>query len=313
MTLEEFKAEIAKDPTTVKTALAYVITLPEGKEVLDNFVNQQKPGLVKDAVADAIKAVEAKLATALGTAKPEGKAFEDYVEGIAKDLKKLQADAGKVGDEATKQKITELEGQLQSYKASNWEGKYKTLVEETAAKIGEYDTKLKDLEKGNLEGMVGTDLSTSYARLSFNPNIPKEAIEALASNVRNSVMKNAKVVDGKPVYYNEDGTPMLNELFKPITAEEIYRRNMATVLTAAGAAGGGATDGKKTTISKTTEGEKETKKLVLDPSQFNTKLSFTEHAEKVLLEEGVQKGSKDWNDLVMGARTEYGVDKMERS
>jgi hypothetical protein len=320
MTREELIKEIEKDPSTVATGLAYFVTLPEGKEVLENYAKQEAPKLVEAAKADIFKSVETKLATIVGTSKPEGIAFDVYVEGIGKELKKLKEDAGKNGDEASKTRIKELETELQGVKAANWEGKYNSLAAETSVKLEEYNTKLSDLEKGNKEGMVGNELTAAYSKLAFNPNIPKEAIEALASRAKESALKNAKVVEGKVVYYNEDGTPMLNELFKPITAEEIYRKNMASVL-AAGGGGGKApgtagtptgTEGKKGSVVSITEGDKVVKKLSLDPTQFNTKLTFAQHAEEVLIAEGVEKGSKEATEMIMAARTEYGVDKMDR-
>lgn len=320
MTLEEFKAEIVKDPTTVATALAYVVTLPEGIEVLENYTNKQKPAILEAGKADILKQIEGPLATVLGSSRPEGITFETYIENVGKELKKLREDSGKSGDEASKQKIKELEGELTALKSANWEGKYNNMVTETSTKIGEYETTIKNLETANIQGLVGTDLSSALSSLSFNAAIPKEAIEAMTSQLKSNVLKNAKVVDGKPVYFNEDGTPMLNDVFKPITAVEIFKKNMATVL-AVGNGGGGAPSkpgqggggqGGGGSIVTTGEGDKAVKKLVLDPAKFNTKLSFSEHVEDVLSKEGIEKGSKDWNDMINTARTEYEVDKMDR-
>lgn len=321
MKLEELLKLLNENPEILKGVITHILTLPEGKEVLENYAKQETPKIIEAAKADIFKGLDGKLATVLGAAKPEGTDFEAYLEKIGAELKTLKDNAGKTGDETSRARIAQLEAEVQAFKTANWEGKYNSLVTDTAKKLEEYDTKYKTLETSQLEAMVSADLAGGFAKLAFNPNIPKEAIDAMAEKVKDTVLKSAKIVEGKVVYYNADGTPMNNETFKPISAEEIYRKNLSTVI-AEGKGGGKAPsnpgqstqqeEGKKGAISVVKEGDKELKKLVLDPKNFNTKLSFAQHAEEVLIGEGVERGSKDWNDMIQAARTEYGVESMER-
>ncbi len=312
MDLAALKKLFGEQPALFKEVLVHIATTDEGKELLTNFAKTQVDKVTADKENEINTALEATLKE-LGFTKPADKKATDFVKDLASELKTLKdkkPEDGKVeGKDA--QRIQELEGQLKTLKDANWEGKYNTLVGEAAAKIEGFTNQIKDLQEGNTSNLVNIELASGLASLKFNANIPKEAVDAMASVVKDKVLKTAKVVDGKVVYHKEDGTPYLNELYKPVTAEEIFKTELKSIISGANTSGGGAdpVKGKLTTVG---EGNDAKKKVVLDPTKFNTKIGFANHIEEVLLENGVERNSPDWHSITQEARTEYGVDKMER-
>lgn len=310
MTLEELIKLLGENKTILTGVLTHITSLPEGKELLENYANQKKPEFIAAAKADILGGIKTSVLGVVGGTIPEGVEVDAYLVTLANELKTLKANSGKGGDEASKQRITQLEAEIKAVKDADWEGKYNKLTTETAAKIEEYKTKVETLETGNIQSLVGVDLATGLAAVKFNPNIPQEAVNAMLETAKAKIMKTAKVVDGKVVYYKEDGTPYNNELFKPISAEELLKTELKAIV-ATGSTGGKAPQEAGDTTIIVTEGDK--KKLKLDTTKFNSKLSFANHAEEVLIAQGVAKNSEDWNNLVDTARAEYGVENMPRT
>ena len=314
MTLEELKKLFGEQPALFTEVLGHIATTEEGKELLNNYAKTQTDKAIGEKTSEIYNGIDKDINDVLGVQKPTDKKTYEFVKELVSELKDLRANKGKgsgdEGKDATR--ITELETQLNAIKTANWEGKYNALVTETSTKIEGFTNKIKELETGNTSSLVNIELATGLSTLKFNPNIPKEAIDAMTSVVKDKVTKTAKVVDGKVVYYKEDGTPYLNELYKPITAEEIFKTELKAVISGSNVGGGGADTTEKGKIVTIGEGDTAKKKVALDPSKFNTKLAFANHIEEVLIENGVERNSTEWHGIVQDARTEYGVDKMDR-
>lgn len=315
MTLAELKKLFGEQPALFKEVLGHIATTEEGKELLNNYAKTQTDKAIGDKTSEIYNGIDKDVKDILGVDKPTDKKTYEFVKELVTELKDLRAKKGEgKGDEGKDgARVAELETQLKAIKDQNWEGKYNSLVSETAVKIEGFTTKIKELETGNTSSLVNVELATGLSTLKFNPNIPKEAIDAMTTVVKDKITKTAKVVDGKVVYYKEDGTPYLNELYKPITAEEIFKTELKTIISGTNVGGGGADTTEKGKIVTVGEGDNAKKKVALDPSKFNTKLAFANHIEEVLLENGVEKNSKEWHGIVQEARTEYGVDKMDRT
>jgi hypothetical protein len=309
MTWEEILKAMKADTAIQKEVIKFIITTEDGKEVLENHAKQYSEKAIGEKVSEIYNGIDAITTEVLGASKAKDKKTSEHIKDLLTELKTLKEKKGGDNPEGDAKKVKDLEAELA--KAKDWETKYNGLTQETAAKIEGYTKQIDELKNGNTESIVGNDLVLGFSSLKFNPLIPKEAIDAMAEKVKGGIMKNAKIVDGKPVYYKEDGTPYLNEVYKPITANEIYASELKAVL-ATGAAGGGGAETEKGKIVTIKDGDKEAKKVVLDPSKFNTKLTFAQHIEEVLIENGVENNSKEWHEIVQSARTEYEVDKMDR-
>lgn len=313
MTWEEILAAMKAAPELEKEVIKHIITTEGGKEVLENHAKQYAAKEVSDKMSELLNGIDTTIAENLGITKPKDQKTSEFVKGIAAELKALKEKRGGDNPEGDAKRIKELEAELAKEKSNDWPKKYNDLVADTSKKIGDFTTEIELLKNGNTETIVGGDLLLGLGSVKFNPLIPKAAIDALAGSVKDKVIKHAKIVDGKPVYYKEDGTPYLNELYKPITAAEIYQAELKDVLDITGKQGGGAGDGgEKGKVIVVKEGDKDIKKVVLDPTKFNTKLTFANHIEDVLLQNGIERNSQEWHEITQEARTTHEVDKMDR-
>lgn len=314
MNLEELKKLLGEQPELFKGLLGHIATTTEGKELLENYATTKVDKAIGEKISEIYNGIDKDIKDILGLEKSGDKKTYDFVKDLITELKDLKAKKGEAGgstDPDTAKKIEQLETQLDDIKKANWEGKYNALVVETSTKVEGLTNEITKLQEGNTESLVNVELATGLSSLQFNPNIPKEATDAMTQAVKNKVIKNAKVVEGKVVYYKEDGTPYLNELFKPATAQEIFSMELKPIISGKNVAGGGA-EGEKGKVIISGEGDSASKKVILDPSKFNTKLTFATHIEEVLLENGVEKNSTEWHSITAEARKEYAVDTMER-
>ena len=174
---------------------------------------------------------------------------------------------------------------------------------------------IKNKEKEYFEAQVLADLNSGLSSLKIKEGIPKEAVDAMIKVHREEILKNAKLVDGKVVYHKQDGSPLLNKEYKPVSAADIWSEKLGSLIdtdnhtqTKGGAA---STNFESGQIIKTGEGDNATQKLVLDKSKFSTKVEFQKLAESVLRKKGIPVGSKDYEDLLLTAYKEYEVDALE--
>ena len=324
MTLAEILAFLNENPTVLKEVLAHVIATPEGKETLDNFAKIEAEKLIGTKVSEIYNGIDKDLAEIMGSFKPGDKKTVDHIKDLANELKTLKANPDhKGGDAKLQERVTELEKSLET--AKTWETKYNTAVTEWATKSQEYVTKIETLEGTSTENTVSTDIATGLAGLAFNPNIPETAQTRLVNSVKAEIIKNAKIEDGKVVYYKPDGTKWLNGLYKPVTAVEIFSEELKDILKTDNSGGGankhnpGKTKediinkGGKSTITTIGEGDSAKKRIELDKTKYSNKISFVNHLEEELLANGVARNSQDWKDIELSSMEEYGFAELPRS
>jgi len=314
MELEAIIAELNKNPTVMKGVLAHVLQQPEGTEALNNFAVEKVNQSIAETTSKIYNGIDNDLNSIFGSFKPADKKTVEYLKEIAAEVKTLREKP--IGDKAAQDKIKELETKYTEVSNKlkdngDWQAKYNNEVRVWEAKAEEFNTTITGLKGERLQDAVGTQLATGLASLKFTPGIPETVVNNFVENTKAEIVKHAKIEDGKVVFYKADGTKYLNELFKPVTAQELLKTQLKEIL--AGDTGGGGSQPTKTGVTKeaATDG-KETKKLILDPDKFKTKVEFSKEAERVLIENGVEKNSKEWHDMTMQARTDYGVDKMAR-
>lgn len=314
MTLEEIKKLLATDNAILKGVLEHVLKTADGEDALKNYATPLVEKAVSDRTSEIYNGIDNDLFESLGSRKKDTQKTRDFVKELALQLK--QAKESPAGDKETAEKIKDLEAKLKDAEGkakadADWHNKYLTALTEWEKKSEEYTTQIADLNAKGIESLANVDLATGLAGLKFNPNIPQTAIDILTNKVKADILKNAKTVDGKVVYYNEDGTPKVNGLYKPATAKEILEAELKDIILV-GAGGGGASKKETLGIVTTGEGDSAKKRIDLDPTKFNTKLEFSNHIEEQLLASGIEKNSTEWRELTQTAREEYGVEKMDR-
>lgn len=315
MKLEDILKALGADSTILKGVLEYVLKTPDGAEALTNYSKPLIDKAIGEKTSEIYNAIDNDLFEALGARKKGDQKTFEFIKEIATAYKTLK-DKPETDKELT-DKIAELTTKLQqaeekSKGSEDWHNKYLSALNDWEKKSEEFTKQIADLNIKGLESLVAADLAQGLAGLRFNPAIPKTLIDVTLEKIKQDVLKTAKVVDGKVVYYNEDGTEKRNGLYKPISAKEIYETELKDVILTTTVGGGAAPKTETQGITTIGEGDSAKKRIDLDPTKFSTKLDFAKHIEEKLLESGIERNSKDWVDLTQTAREEYGVDKMER-
>lgn len=315
ITVESVQEALKTNPELGKTLFLTLAETEAGKEILENKSKAYFDANIGTKVSEIYNNLDNDIFETLGVRKkPEQKTYEFLKTDVLAKLKKLEEDASK-DDKAVK--IKELESTVEKLKQSStndefWKKTHEQAVLKFEADKNELQSKLQEIEKSRTIDLVNNDLSKGLAGLNFNPNIPKSAIDALTETIKGNVMKNSKIENGKVIYLNEDGTPMLDKEYKPITSQSIFAEQLKDVLAENPNVGGQAPTGKKGEIISVKTGDVNTKKLVLDKTQFSTRMEFFNVLEKTLLEQGIEKTSKDFAELRDNAYVEYEVEKLNR-
>lgn len=316
MTLEEIKKAVKENPSLAKELAVWsTAETNEGKEILKNFATAEVDKAVKEKTAEIYTNIDNDLFEVLGVRKKTDQKTYDFLKTIAGEYKDLKGKADKLNDN---EEIKSLKAELEKMKnegsvnehwkkiydeaVAKWETEKKALNDELTAKGTEF-----------LQAQIKADLQSGLSGLRLRDDIPKEAIDALVNIETEKILKTAKIVEGKIVYHKEDGSPYLNDEYKPITAQEIWGKTLGTLIKNDGGQQGGGANPKieNGKVVKTGEGDNATIKLVLDKSSFSTKREFNDRAEEALRKQGIALGSAEFNKAIDEAYKEYEVDKLE--
>jgi hypothetical protein len=306
MTLEEVLKYVKENEGDITAIITEIQKTSKGEEFLNDHANAHFEKEIKPRIAKIYGDFEDDWFEITGERKPEGVKTYDWFKDKAKELKGLKDDKGGDKDD----KIKTLESTIEQLKKEGGQNDYwKKTHEEAVSKFEEkekdYKSTIENLQTSQTENQVKSFLDSGLSKLEFS--VPQEAVDALKQVHSTNILGNAKIIDGKVVLHDKDGNPMLNSHYKPMTAEDFWKDKLSSVIKKPNQGGGGAPAGNKGDIITTGEGDDAKKRLVLDKAQFNSKRDFTETAGKFLIEKGVERNSKEWNQLIDGAYQDYGV------
>lgn len=316
MNLEEIKKAIKDNPTLAKELAVWVTgDTTEGKDILTNYAKAEVEKAVKENTAEIYTNIDNDLFEVLGVRKKNDQKTYDFLKKIAGEHKELKDKADKLNnDEEVKKLKAEIkkmqdDGSVNEHwkkiydeAVAKWENEKAELAGQITAKEGEF-----------LQAQIEADLKSGLSSLTLRDDVPKEAIDALVKVETEKVKKGAKLIDGKVVYHKEDGSPLLNDEYKPITPKEIWGKALGTLIKKDDNTGGGGANPtlKGGKVIKTGEGDNATIKLVLNKESFSTKVEFNKRADEALRKQGIAIGSKEYNEALNGAYEEYEVDKLD--
>ena len=315
MTLEEILKGLGEDKTLIKGVLAFVNGTEQGKEVLSNFAKIEVDKAIAEKTAEIYTGIDNDLFEVLGKRKSNDQKTYDFVKGLATELKELKDKGGK-GNET---RVKELEKEIKELQASgsvneHWKKIHDESVSKWDAERNDYESKIKNSQETILRDKVMFDLEKGLKGLSFIEALPKEAVESMIQVQREKLMKGAKFVDGKVIYHDAEGKPIMNKEYKPSSSNEIWGTELNSIIKPIEQQAQGGKAPKTSSFGslvKTGKGDTAEVKLVLDKSKFGTKVEFNTLAEKTLLSQGLTRGSKEFNQAIDGAYKEYEVDNLE--
>ncbi len=312
MTVAEIIEKAKKDDAFRKELVIYAQTTKEGEEILNNFHKAEWEKKIGAETEKIYTGIDNDIFEATGKRKANNQRTFDFVKEIAKEYKTLlegsKGDKDKIIADLQK-KIEETEkGGVQN---EFYKKLYEQVLADAAAKEKELNEKLTAKENEAKITSVKGDLMQGRAGLIFIKGLPQQAIDAMIKAEEEGILPHAKIVDGKVIYHNEKGEPLLNKQYQPITSKEIWAQKLEAVMDKGTPdpkkAGGGAPTTVETKVVTTGEGDNSKKKLVLDKTKFSTRFEFVKAAEKGLTESGFIVGSKEANALQDEAYKEYEV------
>lgn len=322
MTLQDIIQALSGNADLNKQLAVHMASTNDGQELLNNHFKAEWDKKIGEEISKIHNSYDNDIFEVLGERKEANVKSYDFVKSLVGELKELR---GK-GEGKQDAKIKELESKLvEAQKGGQLGEHWKKIHDEAVVKFKEQEANFKEQleskEKEFLQANVQSDLNIGRSGIKFMDAIPEEAINAMVSTQQSKILSNAQIIDGKVVYHKEDGTPWMNAEYKPISAKEIWIEKLGTIIKKEDSIpGGGANpnpsggtppNGSNSSIVTVGEGDKATKKLVLDKDKFSTKVEFNEYATKTLQKQGISRTDKDFNSLLDGAYKEYGISELE--
>lgn len=322
MNFEKIKKALEENKELAEKVATYASQTEKGKTILENYSKSKVEEAVKENTAKIYTEIDNDLFEALGERKQREQKTYDFIKEKAKQLKELKDKAGDIDKDETvkslKAKIKELEN------SGSHNEHWKKTHEETVAKFqkekAELEAQIAEKEKEYLTAQIEAELNAGLGALKFNENIPQAAIDAVIQVEKQKILEGAKRIDGKIVFHGEDGKPLLNKEFSPISSKELWEQRLEG-MTAAGddnnnnnntpKGGGGAKPTFTGEVIKTGEGDNAKISLKLDKAGFSTRREFNELADKVLREQGIAVGTKEYYAAKDAAYKEYEVSKLK--
>lgn len=315
MTLQEIKEAVSKSKELQKELALFASQTDEGKTLLNNFAQAEKEKAVKEATANIYTGLDNDLFEVLGQRKKANQKTYDFIKSLANDFKELKAKETSLNEST---KVKDLEAKIKELQDSgsvneHWRKIYEEARPKWEAEQKALKEELKAKEEGYFKAQVEAELAAGLSSLPIRQDLPKKALEALLEAEKAKLLKTAKLVEGKVVYMDEKGNPILNKEHSPIKSSELWEKVLGdSILAKDGQSGGGAKPTvKEGQVLREGQGDSATIKLVLDKSSFSTKVEFNRIAEAALRKQGVAIGSKEFNSALDGAYKEYEVDKLD--
>lgn len=275
LTIEQIQEAIKANPSLEQSLVTTALQTEVGKSVLNNHLKTSQTTVYNEATKGAYTNVDETL-KGLGFEKPEGTKSTDFLASVIQDLNtKAKSIESTTEEKEDAKKLAEA------------------LKSDFATKESEYISTIEQLKKSNQDVLIKAEINS----LSFDldPNISEAVSSVFLATQRDILLRNAKVVEGKTIYYDEDGKPYLNDLRDYATAKEILTKKLEPILKKEPTAGGGAGQEKKTTTS-IKGGAIISDNLNKATTRETLFAAFLSDAKRQALVQGSEDFNKVWNE-----------------
>ena len=318
LTQEQIVEALGQNADLLAGVAAHVATTDKGTEIINNRANvlfEERVGGKQKEVYDVFD----NLAYTVLGQKPEevdGKLQKssEFYNGLLDELKQLREKKGELTVDAEVKRLTdEVERLKAEGGGKHWEQTFNTEKAKWQTKEQELTDKIKQLTEGAYSSSVKNEIASAKSELKINPDVPKEAVDALFASIESDLIKNSKKDGDKIVYLKPDGSIITNAELGPDNAKGILQKRMASVLLKDDKSGGGADETIKGSIKTTkVEGKDDKKSLVLSQGTFKNRLEFTKIATEALKSEGITKSNPEFKKLLAQAYLEYNIKDLTR-
>jgi len=217
------------------------------------------------------------------TEKPKGKTA-DIVRQIAKENKALKAKL-----EAAKPK--------EDTQNAEKEKLHNSQLSAMQLQIEELQKVNQTLEVAGKHQKAKNSLASGLIGVEFNPNLGTNLLDETKANRINNAVQNSKEIDGKIVFYKNDGDPYTNLNGLPMSAEEVGHELFKDILFVK-KAGGGANNEDKPTIKGDIV-------VLQNPQNFNTFVEFNTEFAKAMRAKGLTRKDDKYYELQRATMNHY--------
>lgn len=298
----------------------FLLENEKGKEILDNraeIIYKQRIGEEVNKIHSGYDNDMFELLGEKPTANADGTKQKTYEKtkalfGELAELRKQKDSLTK--DEQVKGLLAQIEDLKKNGGGAHWEKTFNTESEKWKSERESLLSRAESAEKNIVDYQKRHDIEQGLIGLQFNDNVPESARKAFVDAIVQRMMASSKIENGKVIYLDSNGAQINDSEYKPQTAAGILKTELKDILKQVNNEGGGGADQvvKGTVQTQNVEG-KDVKQIMLVESQIKTKLDFQKHAEKAMLDAGMTRGSKDWNDSLTEAYARYQVSKLPRN
>lgn len=320
LTVEQILEAITKTPTLVDGLLPKLVELEPVKKVIENRAESIFKVKIDEEISKTHSRYDDDMMATLGerpAQKEDGtkEKTHEKIKTLFGELKELRTKKDSLSKDA---EVQRLMGELEKAKQ---EGGGKFIQEQFEQAKAEWTKKEQDLLKqiqdkdGALTvGQIKNIVATGFAGLKLNPDISDTIKNVILQNEEQKIIQNAKIENGKVVFMNAEGKPLLNPTtYEPMTITEVLSTSEAVkeiTLKENAGGGGGADPVVKGALKTITVEGKDSRKLELPAGSFKTKKEFIDVAEKALIDSGITRRDADWDTLKNEAYKSYNVSEL---
>lgn len=318
ITLEQILEAIGKKPELLDGLIKPVFESEKGKTEIAKKVTTEVDAKIDGKLAEVYNNLDNIAFTVLGE-KPgekDGKKVKtsEFLEEKLKELKVLVDKKGGLEKDPEIQRLTQ---EIETLKTQGGGAFIQQQFEQAKADWAKekqiLEGKIEDANKTATDGQKKTEITSAFAALKFSPDVDEEIRKVILGSAEADLMAKSEIIDGKLVFKGADGKPLFNPVTnEPKTAAEILAETAAIqkITLKDNPGGGGAAPSLPGSIKVVQVEGKDSKKLVLDPTQFKTRSEFVVKAEEALKKNGITMRDPDWTKLKNDAYIEHNVDKL---
>lgn len=319
ITQEQIIEAITKKPELINGILPTVTNSEVGKTLIENKANL----IYQDKIGEEVKRIHQQydddIFSTLGERPGTGEDGQkqktyDYAKKLYTELKELRGQKDSLSKDA---KVVELQTKIDQLTKDGGGSHIQSIFDQAKATWEtEKQTYLKQINDSKSENETfqkKTEIQNAISRLKFNPDTPESIKKMVISNVENQLVNSSKLENGKLVFLDTEGKPVLD----PTTYTPKDAFGMVSSMDAIkdislkeNKGGGGATTEIHGSIQTTKVEGKDAKKLILPEGSFKTKIEFQSVAEKALIDSGITRRDPQWDTLKTEAYKEYKVSEL---
>lgn len=320
ITKEQIIEAFEKDSTLIEGVLPKVIESEVGKNLIENKAKV----IFDEKIGDEVKKIHTlydndifeTLGVRAGT-KEDGSKEKTYevAKKLYSELKELRGQKDSLTKDA---KVNELLGQIETLKKEGGGKHFEEILNQSKLTWDEkeknYLKQIDDSKHANETFLKQTAIQSALNQIKFNPDTPESIKKMVISSVEKDLVKNSKLEEGKLVFLDAEGKPMIDTTsYQPKNALQVLASMEAIKdisLKEDKEKGGGAQSEIHGSIQTTKVEGKDVQKLILPEGSIKTKTQFQEIANKALSDSGITIRDPRWTKLKDEAYLELKVKDM---